>query len=182
MTARPPLRLAVLGVALVAAFMLGMSQAPTRTVETTRALRVEVAAKSSASAEATRTAEKTIHLNGAIITRWRQCPPCSQGEPVTIVERVETKAEVTKEATAEARKDKSEREMSSTVAVEERVKVTERKLPRFSVGADGGFRFAQPTALVLRGRFEVKPIGAAPWWIGAWVDRDAAGASIRWEW
>lgn len=179
MTVRWPLAAAGILVALVAGYLHGLSKAPTRTVETVRVERAQVRSEVATLTAQSARHESAVTLQGAVITRWKTRAiegPCTLE---TSAERIEASSESRKATITDLRVVDSKASLTSVAEATQSTKVTERRSPRWAVGADGGLRFADATAVV-RGRFEIRPLG--PIWIGAWADADAAGLSARLEW
>ena len=181
MTRRRVLEIALVVVLVGAAWAHGRAAAPTREIRTVDVQhhervvyrdRVEATASSRA---------REVRVVGPVVTRWRTVPgPGCTGQTVE-VERIEGASETTRATSTDTRLE-SQREATETRDhVRTEVQVVERARPRFAVGVDGGLRFADAVAVV-RGRFEVRPLGDAPFWVGAWADKAGAGGGVRVEW
>jgi hypothetical protein len=177
MTARPPLLFALVVTYGVGAYAMGRGHAPTRTIESTRVLRVERTATASTSAAQTEQHQEHVEGKERIVTRWRTAP--SPGCTPSEVVRIEYREAERETRTALLASSESKATLTSTAEHREISKTVERERPRYAVGVDGGLMFTDATALV-RGRFEIRALG--PLWITAWGDRYAAGAGARLEW
>lgn len=170
--------------ALIAAYLAGMSQAPTREHWETKVLRVEVAAKETAHKEQAAASSAGVVLQGPVITRWRTPPAPGCPEP-TFVERIEGAREERHEAASTSSASSASREVTASQEARQEVRTGERKSPRFSLGLDGSIRFhEEPVELVFRGRGEIKPLAGLPFWIGAVAEPQTKryGITGRVEW
>ena len=159
MTARPTLLAAAAVVAIVSAYLMGRSSAPTRTVETVtvqRATHVEYRERTDA-ASSSRTNEITV--TGPVVTRWRTAPATTPNcPPVMEVERIEGAREERKEATADQRVTVGKERLLSATEATIATKTTERTAPRWQVSAGPAIRLWGARAVVT-GRFSIRAWG-----------------------
>lgn len=176
---RWPLAAAGILVALVAGYLHGLSRAPTREVEIVAVQRIERTMWREHQEAAASTHEASAAFVGPVKTtkRWTPAPGC----PGPIVEEIreEGPREERKEASADQHVTVGKEALLTSTEAAQSTRTVERRDPRWAVGADGGLRFADATA-VIRGRFEVRALG--PIWLAVWADPSAAGAGARLEW
>lgn len=162
---------------LGAAWTHGRASAPTRTIESTRVLRVERISAASTSAVQSEQHDEHVEGKERIVTKWRTAPApgCTPNE-ITRIEYREAERE-TKDALLASHESKAT--LTSTAEHREMTKVVERERPRYAVGLDGAIMFENATLLV-RGNVSVRALG--PLWITAFADKYSAGAGARLEW
>jgi len=165
--------------ALVTAYLLGASRAPTRevrTVESVNVTRLKVIEKHRVSLDTAARETEGARVT-RVITRTVPGPGCVG----PTIERTEETIDTTREssATTAAVAERASEENMSRVETVKVTELIEYSRPRWAVGAEGGLRFRDATAVV-RGRFEVRALG--PIWISAYADRESAGLGARVAW